>query len=192
MPTQSHKIEQLSAAVQPAVDICLLKAQSYVEDSTYDELFLHYEASARELIERATGRVTAQAQYAVYLDDYPNRDFRFTHHPISSIESIEALVLDEWTLVPAETYSLGRGHRVQQGVRLREGQSWMGHDGGADSVRISYTAGLAEPMQVEKQAIMMLVSHWWENREASIQGTLNEVPLATQRIIELLKCRRVS
>lgn len=49
----------------------------------------------------------------------------------------------------------------------------------AGPARVQITAELpADLLDVVKQAIKMLVAHWYENREAVAEGNMNNVPLA--------------
>ena len=60
---------------------------------------------------------------------------------------------------------------------LVDGQSWPSLYPRDDAVQIEYVAGYgaaASVPQVFKQAILLLVGHWYANRESSIVGTISE------------------
>lgn len=65
-------------------------------------------------------------------------------------------------------------------LALRSGASWPPTYRRPDAVSVTYIAG-AEPDAVPtpiKQAILLTIGHWYENREAVSAGDAREVPLA--------------
>jgi len=54
-----------------------------------------------------------------------------------------------------------------------------------DAVTVRFVTGAAVPV-LAKHAILLLVGNWFENREAVINGTVNELPLGVQRLIDQL------
>jgi uncharacterized phiE125 gp8 family phage protein len=56
----------------------------------------------------------------------------------------------------------------------------------SDAVRVTYTAGYGSAADVPatiKQAMLMLVGNWWENREAMTETSLKEVPMAVASLL---------
>ena len=71
---------------------------------------------------------------------------------------------------------------------LAYGESWPSftpYPTGA--VRIQFTAGyndIANVPQMVKQAILLLVGHWYENREATLAGTISrEIEFAVHALL---------
>lgn len=56
-----------------------------------------------------------------------------------------------------------------------------------DAIKISYTAGYgdtaAEVPASVRHAILLTLAHWYEHREAVVQGSYNELPLAVSSLI---------
>lgn len=75
---------------------------------------------------------------------------------------------------------------------LADGASWPSTFSRQDAVRIEITAGYgaasAVPQSI-KQAILLMVGHWYENREATGEG-LKDIPLAVDAL--LAPYRRIS
>ncbi|MEW9838232.1 head-tail connector protein [Mesorhizobium marinum] len=68
---------------------------------------------------------------------------------------------------------------------LKPGQSWPGTYSRPDAVSVTFVAGMAAaavPGAI-KAAILLLVSHWNENREAVAEGAMFEVPLGVSALI---------
>jgi uncharacterized phiE125 gp8 family phage protein len=65
--------------------------------------------------------------------------------------------------------------------------------GRGETIRISYTAGLTDVPDDMKQAVLMLISHWYENREAVIVGTISaEVSLGVNQLLSPYMARRLA
>ncbi len=66
------------------------------------------------------------------------------------------------------------------------GQSWPAVGSSSEAVRVEYQAGYAEgevPLAI-KQAILLIVGHWYRNRETVITGTIvAEMPFAAQALL---------
>jgi uncharacterized phiE125 gp8 family phage protein len=68
-------------------------------------------------------------------------------------------------------------------VALNYGKSWPSVGTRADAVRITYVAGLPTPPAAIKQAMLLLIGHWYEHREAVASGNMSEVPMAVNSLI---------
>lgn len=78
-------------------------------------------------------------------------------------------------------------------LALKNGQSWPSVYTRKDAVRVTWTAGYGSaaanvPTPI-RQAILLLVGHWYENREA-VGSDMKEVPMAVNSLV--LPFRRVS
>lgn len=66
------------------------------------------------------------------------------------------------------------------------GQHWPAISGSPEAVRVQYQAGYAEgevPKAI-KQAILLIVGHWFQNRDTVITGTIvSEMPFAAQALL---------
>ena len=72
-------------------------------------------------------------------------------------------------------------------VQPKAGFAWPGAYSRPDAIKITYVAGYgataADVPQSIRQAILLLVGHWYENREAVTEGNLKELPLAVSALI---------
>lgn len=56
----------------------------------------------------------------------------------------------------------------------------------SDAVRITYTAGYGAASDVPatiKQAMLLLIGNWWENREATSEREMKQVPMAVESLL---------
>ncbi len=72
-------------------------------------------------------------------------------------------------------------------VRPKSGFSWPGAYSRDDAIKITYVAGFgdaaADVPQSIRQAILLLIGHWYENRMAVSEASLKEVPKAVDALI---------
>lgn len=75
-------------------------------------------------------------------------------------------------------------------IYLREGYAWPTTGTFHDAVRIVYDAGVADPALVParaKQAIKLLVGHWYANREEFVTGTISSrIETAAEALLDSL------
>ena len=188
-PNFRHKVELTLGAALPAVPICELKAQSYIDDDSFDDLLSAYEQAACEYVETFTRRKITQKQFNIYLGRFPEAgQFYFPFGPIASIESVHQLDdAGTWIEVDSSIYRLGRGDVVNQSIYLNGSNSWPALlSSGGDLVRISFTTSPTAP-KAALQAVRLLVAHWWENREASTSLNIKDVPMGVEMLLQSIK-----
>lgn len=105
--------------------------------------------------------------------------------PVASITSITYYDADNvQQTLSAGVYGLFTDERGSY-AGLKPGQSWPSVYSRADAVSVTFVAGSAAadvPAPI-KAAIMLLVGHWNENREAVTAGSMSELPLAVNALI---------
>jgi uncharacterized phiE125 gp8 family phage protein len=75
-------------------------------------------------------------------------------------------------------------------LRLKKNTAWPSTDGGPNAVAIRFTAGYANPAAIPatmSRAALMLVAHWYENREAVVMGTTKEIELGVEAMLAILE-----
>lgn len=74
-------------------------------------------------------------------------------------------------------------------IRPRQGISWPATAITPAAIRLTYTAGFGDdPEDVPatiRHAILMMVAHWYDNREAVSSDTMAEVPYAAEHLLSL-------
>ncbi len=147
--------------------------------------------AAREWGENYQGRSWISRTLALTLDEFPTPPFRLPMGPVQSVESVKYTGSDgvEATVDPALYYLDDAGR-----LCLAYGASWpsvtLRPYGG---VAVTYVAGYgADAESVPrrfKQAVLLLVGHWYEHREEVVTGTIvSRVPVAA---VDLLSQDRV-
>jgi uncharacterized phiE125 gp8 family phage protein len=72
-------------------------------------------------------------------------------------------------------------------VAPKDNAAWPAADDRLDAIKITYVAGFgdsaADVPQSIRHAILMLVAHWYNHREASTDLTLRDVPFAVESLL---------
>ena len=159
------------APLEEPITLAEAKAQARVEVSTDDTLITALITAGRELIEEETWRALVTQRWDYYPDAWPDGDtIALPRPPLRSIVSFESIdQAGVTTAISASDYVVDvasepgrlrlKGSAIWPSATLRE----------LNGVHIRFEAGYgaasAVPMRY-KQALKLLVGHWYENREA--------------------------
>lgn len=107
--------------------------------------------------------------------------------PVASITSVTYYDADnEQQTLSADVYAHLTGP-LGGYITLKPDQSWPSTYGRADAVSVTFVAGTAVadvPASI-KAAILLLVAHWYENREAA--GAASELPFSVSALLAPLR-----
>lgn len=145
-------------------------------------------ALARTYVEDMTGLQLITATWVQKLDAFPGADYIMLRKPplatITSITYLDAAgnaqTLSSSTAYQADTSTIpGR-------VLLRYGQTWPTTYDYHNAVTITYTAGygaagtaVPEPL---RQAMLLMIEHWYRFRGPTTEDVLNDVPYAVDAL----------
>lgn len=173
---------RLELSVAPSVEPVTLaeaKAHCRIEHSDDDALVTALIIAARQSVEDFTNRALVNQTWKQFFDacelPFAKREIWLRKVSVNSITSVKAYAADDTaTTVPSIDY-FKSGDRVV----LKEGKSWPSHGRQFDAVEIEYVAGYGAvaanvPAPI-RQAILMLVAHYYENREAGGDPVVKEV-----------------
>jgi uncharacterized phiE125 gp8 family phage protein len=178
--------EATSPATEP-VTLAEAKAHLRVDYSTEDAHITALIIAARDYCEQITGRALAQRTFIATLDEFPLRgaDIVLPRAPLVSVQSV---VYRDGN-GDAVTMTANTDYRVSTSVvpgRIRRpvlATAWPTARAIDDAITISFTAGAATAPATAKQAILLLVGHWFENRESVVTGTISSAVQSTTRAL---------
>jgi uncharacterized phiE125 gp8 family phage protein len=154
-------------------------AQSDLLDSLIAAAVEYFANETRQQLTQATLRMTSDA--------FPCcNTIRLPRGPLQSVTSIKYLDREgaQQTLA-AGTYTVDADARPGR-IVLNDGESWPDTLDQANAVEVTYVAGYATtnlPTAL-RIGIMLLVGHWYVNREAVVTGTIaTQLPLSVESII---------
>ena len=179
---------------QPAFEpLTLAEAKQHlrVEVADDDALITSLVAAARQYIEGRTGRILCSRAYLVELGGFlrDGQDIVLPVSPVSAVSSVSYFDSN------GATQTLTAGNRLAlhlhpPRVRLPVSSSvWPETITVEDAVTVSLTAGytsIGAVPETAKHAVRLLIGHWYENREAVVQGTSTSVSLAVDSLCGIL------
>lgn len=178
------------ATVAGAACVFGVTVQKIAVYSAEDSLLTALIQAAREYAEGYQNRALITQTWELVLDDWPNEDY--IDIPLPPLQSVTDIKYkdtagDETTwddanyIVDIDSF-LGR-------VALAYGCSWPSTAlYPVAGIRIKFVAGygLATSVPaVTKAAILLLIGHLYENREASMEKNLNEIPFGVKALLDL-------
>lgn len=146
-----------------------------------DSLLLSYMQVARDHLEYVTRRQFLTATLLYTLDDFPAcREILLPRPPLQSITSVK--YYDTTNVLQTLATSVYTSDTMNEPGRviLKPDQVWPAVYDLPNAVEIRYVAGWNDPLAVPhgiRQAILLLTSHLYENREGSAEKALLEIPL---------------
>lgn len=184
-------------ATTGAVSLKDAKAHLRVDTDDEDATILALVDAATRHYQTVTRRQLVNATFKLTIDEWPTASWtedpyayaiRIPRAPLSSVSSVKYIDTNgtQQTL-SASVYESDMA--VEPGVvRLKYGQGWPSTRSQKDAIEVNFVAGYgtsdASVPDDHRAAIKLLVAHWYENREASISGTIiAEVPLAFKALV---------
>jgi uncharacterized phiE125 gp8 family phage protein len=169
------------------IDASAAKAWLKVETNTDDALIGGLVTAAIAHIEKMTGKFLSVKPFTQELAGFPCRhpySLRLTRAPVVTVSAVTYDPADGTDPVELADYRLVEG--LNGALLPAFGQVWPSTLAGPSVVRITGTAGYGDGEAPElDQACLMLVAHWYQNREAVNVGanTVTELPLGVQALI---------
>jgi len=168
----------VTAPAATPVSLVEAKAQCRVDSSDSDDFITALIAAAVSHLDGWTGILGRCLITQTWRQDYDGfcREMRLPLFPGASITSVKYDDADDVEqTVGASNYDLLTDD-LGAYVRFKDDYSFpTTHDEGP-VVRITYVVGEATAPQAIKHAMLMMVGHWYENREAVVVG-VNAAPL---------------
>jgi len=171
------------------VDLSQLREHLRLDGVEQDPLLLDYLRAACAWVEQHTRRALMAQQWRLSLECWPSSValIELPRPPLLSVDEVSYIDgAGVRTLVPGERYTTSAAAPLAA-IAPVWGSVWPSARPQADSIRIDYTAGYADPQDVPADichAILMLVAHWHEHREASIVGTISgDTPMAVDALL---------
>ncbi|MBS1348321.1 MAG: hypothetical protein HP052_02455 [Firmicutes bacterium] len=137
------------------------------DDTSEDDFISGLIAAAREYCENFTGRALATQTIMLYLDSIPS-EVEVPMPPLQSVDKIEVIDADKagHELIADTDYMIDSGE-ISSIIFTASAQEVAAHLYPINPVQITCTVGYDADIPVGiKQAMLLLVAHWYENREA--------------------------
>lgn len=168
------------------VSVSEAKAHLRVEHSSDDTLIGGLITAAREYVESHYSRTLVTSTWALTLPEFPTWEVRLPRGPLQSVASVAYVDAagDAQTLAAARY--LVDATADPGTLTPAWGYAWPATRAQEKAVTITYLAGYGTAANVPgrvKLAVKMLVSHWYENRDAAGAVTLSAAPLGVDSLL---------
>ena len=178
-------IESTAPAFEP-ITLAEARDQASVDSDVDDALINSYIKAARIYATNINGRGMARATYTLTAPRFPT-EFILPRPPFSTVTSIKYYDTNGTQQTLADTvYSVDTGSEPGR-VVLAYNQSWPTIRDVYNAVQVVYVSGYASAAAVPenfKQAMRMLIAHWFEYREPIIVGgAVSNVPLSVETLL---------
>lgn len=179
---------QFTVFTPPSGEVVTLdeaKAQCRVVDTAEDGLIAGYILAARQYCESICGSAFMTQTLDAVFDGFG--PLTLPRYPVQSITSVTYLDTNSVSqTLDAENYFLTSSLRPMHLITAY-GQSWPDTYRQPGAVTVRFVAGYgskpSDTPEPIRQAILMLVGHWFENRESVTSGALSEAPLSTSALL---------
>jgi len=168
------------------------KLHSRVTATDDDTLITDLIVAARESVEDYTGRSIMPQTWVLYGEKLEGDDIELPHPPLASITSITYLDANGTRQTLADTEYDIRTSTNQ--VELGWGKFWPIVREQHESVQITYVTGYSDVVpQPLKQAILLMIGHWYENRESVVIANANnsviDLPFGVESLLAFYRVR---
>lgn len=183
-----HALRLTVAATAEPVSLSEIKAQVRDVTSAEDGLLAGYLIAARQHVESATGRALATQTFEMTMAGFPSeREFDLPRAPAQSVTALQYLDSNgALQTFSAANYTLD-GNSVPARIVLNESADWPDTVKRAKAVTLTfvagYSTGVAQCPEPLREAIMLLAAHLFRNREATVEKSLTETPMAYRHLI---------
>lgn len=185
-----------TAPTVPVIDLALAKAQCRIDEAetAEDEVLSLYIDAATAWVEEYAGISGMTQTWQVSASAFPRRIWLPRAAPLASLTHVKYYDANNALQTLSSSVYLTPAFHVPACVALADGQAWPSIYTRDDAVQIEYVTGVAAATSAPakmRQAVQLLVGHWFANRESVVIGMIaQDVPLAAVALCDALKLRQ--
>lgn len=185
-------LKQTVAPAAEPVSLAEAKAHLRVDIDDDDDYISGLISAARQYVETATRRAFISQTWRLSLDRWPAGDaIELRKPPLASVSSIVYRDSDGASTTWGTSNYIVDTDSEPGRIVLADGASWPSVTlYPVNPIQVTYVAGYgaagSSVPQYLRHAVLLLVAHWYENREAILVGTIaRDLPLAVESLIYL-------
>ena len=177
-----------AAPASTPVTLAQAKLHCRVDHDNEDTLITALIAAATDHLDGFTGILGRALITQTWRQDFGgfSSALRLPLRPVASISSVTYYDGGnaQQTLSPS-VYGLFTDERGAH-VALKPDQVWPGTFSRSDAVSVTFIAGVADASvpQPIKQAMLLMIGHWYAGREAVAAGDMRSVPMAVDALLQ--------
>jgi len=192
MPTLSlqHRVQRVTAPTEQPVTVADAKRHLRVEHSADDLLIQRLIETAVAFVDvkGALGKAMITQTWSEWFAPNPS-EIILSLGPVQSVSSISYYDTDNalQTATLSNFYVLGPSTRTV--IKPKSGYTWPTTFTRDDAIKVQYVIGYGDSFtdvpSTVRHAILMLVSHYYENRENELIGTISKtIPFGFEALID--------
>jgi uncharacterized phiE125 gp8 family phage protein len=173
-------------------------------DHPHDAMIMAMLTAARSHAEEFTGRSIALKTYEATFDAFPDGDaeLELPHPPLVSIEAVRYVdAAGDLQTLATDRYTSDRTDPTAGWLLCEASSTWPGAATVANAVRVEYRAGYQVPEPDSsaedadtlpgsiRAALLLMVGHLYENREAVANRQVLELPLGVETLLRPYRVR---
>jgi len=174
-------------ATEP-ITLAEMKLHSRIDGNDDDALINTLITAARQQLEQMASHKMVTQTLALSIDSLPDSGILYLEGPVQSVSSIQYYDLDgdlqTWNSELYQVDTTANPGRVMPAYD----EDWPDYLDDYNSIVVTYVAGYGNAAAVPailKQAIEMLVGHWYNQRETVSETQNYEVPYAVDNIVKM-------
>lgn len=181
-------LKLITPPTEEPITLAEAKAHLRVDFTDEDSIISSLITVARSHVEMLTQRALVTQSWRYTLDSFPE-----TMPILIPLPPLQAVTIFTYVDQNGVTRSLIEGtdflvDKDSEPGRITPapGKEWPDIQQRMNAVTIEFTAGYgtaANVLKPFKQAMLLLMGHWFENREAVVKGQFNELPLAVDSLL---------
>lgn len=171
----------ISGPAEEPVTLAEARAHLRLDGTNEDTLLTALITAARVVLESETRRAFVTQNWRLLLDEWPGDTVTL---PLAPVGAVTAVTIDGTQMLDASRYDVAL---AGDAPRIVAKGGWPAPSRRVVGIAIDFTAGYGAASAVPaplKQALLMLVAHWFEKREPVAFGeTTEEIPLTVAALI---------
>lgn len=168
----------------PAITLAEAKSQCRIDHDDDDGLLTVLIAAAAAHAEKWTGTAFEPATWDLVLDRFPDAEVMIPLRPLASVEAVTFADADGVTQTVSPSDYVVDTASDDGWLVLPTGSSWPAALEAINSVRVRFTVGRGTPSDA-RAAMLLMIGHWYANREASSETKFEEIPLGAYALLNL-------
>jgi len=192
-PMRYRSLRTLTQPVVEPVSLAEAKAHCRIDSDADDFYIVSLITAAREWVETYMDEALIHQQLVMRLDGFP-AEIELPRPPMATSGTATAVSVTFTSDVSGVTAALSSStYRIDRDtkpgvIRNTYGGAWPGHLTDYNSVTVTWWAGRGESgssvPQGVRNAILMLVGHFYERRLAADSGSLNDTPYGVKALLD--------